>query len=180
MKILASILVLFFCCNLVFAQNCGTTECTYFGNLNDNDYKRELDKLDAVFYGEIVSQSEPIRPEKGFSYRILKVQVLRVWKGVKTSEVDVEFRYYDNDCLKAGESGKLIFYAVSPNHKSPFRMGWCNKYSFKDEKTKRILGEGKVIEKLQSQVEQLLLINKTPECFWSGLWQKIFSFSIKN
>jgi hypothetical protein len=89
MKILFSVLILFFTFNLAFPQDCGTTQCTSFKGLSNTDYKKQLDKFDAVFYGEIISQGEPVQPEKGFPYRLLKVKVLRTWKGIESKEVDI-------------------------------------------------------------------------------------------
>jgi hypothetical protein len=174
MKIFTSIFLLFFSYNLAFPQNCGTTTCTSYKNLNDRKYKENLEKFDAIFEGEIISQSEPIQPEKEFPYRLLKVKVLRVWKGIDKSEADVEFGYYDNDCLQLGESGKLLFYASATENKSVFRTGWCNKYSFDDEQTKRILGEGKVFEEPEPQ--QFNQPTEPQESLWSRIWQKIVSF----
>lgn len=173
-KILISIFVLLFSFSLSFSQNCGTTQCAYFGNLSDKEYKKKLDINDVIFYGEIISQSEILHLENGFPYRKLRVKVLEAWKGVESNEVEIDFSYYDNDCANLGESGEMIFYGYSPTHQSPFNMGWCNKYSFKDEKTRKILGEGKVIE--QTQPSPTPTPTESTEDFWSSLWKKITSF----
>lgn len=170
MKIFASILLLFFSYSFVVA--CGTTECSTNKYLSDEKYKEVLDKkVDAIFYGEIIYQSEILRRENGFPYRKLKVKVLRIWKGIGLIDlkgVDIEFSYFDNDCAMLGESGKRMFYVYSPIHKPPFYTGQCGEGAFDDEKTKRLLGEGQIIEEPQPI--------ETTEGFWARLWKKIVSF----
>ncbi len=176
MKILASILVIFFSYNLAFTQNCGTTTCSTFKYLSDKDYKKQLNKIDAIFYGEIVTQREIMRPEKEFPYRTLKVKVLRVWKGIDTNtkEIEIEFSYFDNDCAEIGAAGNRVFYAWYVKAKRIFLTGQCALSNYDDDKTKSILGEGKVVE--QPQSEPPIEAREKSEGFWSGIWRKIVSF----
>jgi hypothetical protein len=173
MKMKMLMLILILCSSHVVSQNCGTTSCVYLGRLSNVEYEKKLNEVGAIFYGEIISQSEPLYEEKGTPYRILKVKVLRVWKGIETNEVEVKFHYSDKDCLEMGELGKMMFYTSSYiDHEKYLETYWCNKYSFDEKKTKSILGDGKPIE--LSELEQ----SKTekPDSFWTNLWSGILSF----
>src|SRR5689334_7834251 len=115
---------------LTAGQDCGTTSCDAVKNLPDDKYSRKLAIFDAIFEGQIVDQSEPVRPDRGFPFRILTIKVSRVWKGTVPSTIRIVFSYYDEDCLRKGELGKRIFYVNKPKRTGDLPLtGWCLKFA---------------------------------------------------
>jgi hypothetical protein len=174
MKIFTSILVLLFSCNLVFAGDCRATSCTSFRYLTSKEYREKLDKVNSIFYGEVISASDVIQPIGKLPHQNLKIKVSRIWKGIETNEIDVEYGLYDSDCsIKQGD--KRIFYAFYSQDEQKFQTGQCANDNYFDERMKHELGEGKDLEKTTRQVDQLAQSNTVQESFWFSIWKKIVS-----
>ena len=173
MKILASILFVIFSFNSAFAHTCVT-----YSRLSDKEHTEKLQEIDAIFYGEVISIGEPNYNQNEFKYgtHILRIKVLRVWKGIDTDEVSVAYlrAYQPFDKEIGGIGTKKLFYAQKSKDDSNFHVRYCSFTLFDDERMKRELGEEKVIE----EPAPLLLPEQsdTTESFWSGIWQRINSF----
>ncbi len=168
MKILASTLVLLFICNLAFAHSCLT-----WTSLNDEEHKNKLQEQYAIFYGEVISTEEPMKNQDEFKFgsQVVKVKVLRIWKGIETNEISLLYtRAYTNFSEEIGGIGtKKIFYAWKRNDDSNLHIDFCSFTLFDNERMKREFGEGKIIE--ESTIEQ----SQVTESLWSMLWRKIVS-----
>jgi hypothetical protein len=174
-KILALISVLFFSCNSAFAHSCVT-----YSRSSDKEHNRELQKIDAIFCGEVISIGEPLKnkDESKYGSQILKIKVLRVWKGIETNEVSIAYtRAYTTFEKEIGDIGTTkLFYAYRLEDDSKLHIDSCSFTLFDDEKMKREYGDGKVFE--QSQIEQNIREEQTEnaESFWNELWKSITSF----
>lgn len=172
MKILASILVLFFCCNLVLAHSCAT-----YSRTSDEKHSQRLQKIDAIFFGEVIFVSEPMNNQDEFKHgtQKLRIKVLQAWKGVETNDIsDLYTRAYTSFEKEIGGIGtKKVFYAYSRNDDPNLHIDFCSFSAFDDERMKREYGEGKVFE--NPQIQQIQQIENN-ESFWSRVWESIISF----
>ena len=160
--------------------NSAIASCITYARDNDIKHSQELQKIDAIFYGEVISIGERINSKDEFRYgsQILKVKVLRAWKGVETNEVSVAYtRAYTTFEKEIGDIGtRKLFYAYRLEDDFNLHISSCSFTLFDDEKMEREYGAGKVFE--QSRIEQ----NTPPEQaekienFWAKLWKTITSF----
>lgn len=170
-KILFSILILCFTFNVAFAHSCAS-----YSRSDDKEHSQRLKKIDAIFYGEVVSIGETRKNEDEFRYgsQELKIKVLRVWKGIETNETQLLYtRAYTTFEEEIGGIGtKKIFYAYKRADEASLHIDSCSFNAFDDERTKREFGEGKVFEEIQSQKIQ----QEVSQNVWSSIWKAITGF----
>ena len=169
MKIIISILILLFSWSSYFAHNCSS-----YSQKSDEEYSKEMQKFDAIFYGEVVAISEVIDERDAFNARRLEIRVLRSWKGVESERISLLYnRAYTTFEREIGSIGtKKIFYAYKRDNDSNLYVDFCSFSSFDDERIKREYGEGKVLEQPKTEVQT----NRESESFLTIIWQKIISF----
>lgn len=165
-KIITSIFILIFSFNSVFPHSCIT-----FKNLDDKEHAQKLDQVSAIFLGEVISSQEV----EMYVY-IIELQVLRSWKGVKTTRVKIK---YTDPCSYAihgtfQKGARWMIYGYSIKDSELIDINCCNFGLFDDERMKKIYGEGKVIEQPQPSISPTPI--EQTESFWSNLWKKIISF----
>jgi hypothetical protein len=144
-----------------------------FVNFSDKEYKAELKKMDAIFYGEVISISPidgPFQPSRGPKQDI-KVKVLTVWKGVDAPEVTINYNgaYYSFDEEIGGVGTRKIFLAGKAKKSAKLLTGLCLFTSYDSERTRRVLGEGKDVEVLPSPA------SPASQGFASALWKNFVS-----
>jgi len=156
MKILASVLILFFGYSLAFAHSCIT-----YSRLNYKEHSEKLQKVDKFFFGEIISITEV----ENQTY-LIKFKVIRAWKGIESNEITAKFGNPCGIVLFVGE--KRMVYGYNLQNKNIIDVNCCNFDLFDGERMKCEYGEGKSIEEPQPI--------ETTESFWSVIWKKIVSF----
>ena len=164
MKIIASILILLFYYNLAFSHS-----CISYKNANDTIHTNQLNQVKAIFSGEVISAKEISK-----SVYLVELKVLRVWKGIEKDKVTIK---YNDPCSYSNEfifpiGSKMMIYGYSIENSELIDVNCCNLSLFDDERMKKVYGEGKVIEELQTSPTP----TKSAESFWTIIWKKITSF----
>jgi hypothetical protein len=170
---------------LVFTNHLFAHTCTTYKKL-DKEHRRELQKIAAIFYGEVISIDEirSVESEPNYGTQDLRVKVLRSWKGVEVRELSVVYRpaYFSFQKEYGGVGTRKVFYALKSKDSSQLSVEYCSFGLFDDDKMKLEYGDGKGYEELLPvpplENEELLPVpplEKT-ESFLSYLWNKIISF----
>lgn len=162
MKIFASFLLIIFSYNFVFSHTCST-----YKNFDDSIHTKQLNQTDTIFSGEVISAKEI-----SFSVYLVELKVLQIWKGVEKNKVTIK---YSNPCTSDRQfpfatGSKMMIYGYSIKDSEWIDVNCCNLSLFDDERMKKIYGERKIVEALESQQSQ------TVESFWDTIWHKIISF----
>lgn len=160
MKLLACLVVLLFSAAPAFAHSCAT-----YKNLPVEEHRAKLREMNAIFEGEILFVEEIAEQ----SY-LIKLKVLRVWKGDQVSEITIK---YANPCsnLKLGNEmigGRWLIYGLYLDGAEPYlQVNCCS--PFDDDKMKQEFGEGFAIEHPAPQTPA------AEEGFGAWIWRKITS-----
>lgn len=157
MKILASIFILFFGCNLAAACSC--LEPT------DESKAEALKNASVIFYGKVISIDNSSE-EKPFPKIKVKFHVLRAWKGVEKNEIVVTTPSATSAC--GYNFVKNETYTVYANGNPPNTVS-CLMMLVDEKRVREVFGEGQSFE--DSPPPQ----PETAEGFWSWFWRKINS-----
>ncbi|MEJ7849466.1 MAG: hypothetical protein WKF92_15400 [Pyrinomonadaceae bacterium] len=175
MKILVSLLVLFFAFSPGFACSCVNTSVPV------KEHNKYLKNIEAIFDGEVVSVGEKrivVRKyEGGFTLKDtvspVKFKVFRIWKGFDQSEIIVETDV-ESSCrfIPAVGSRYTVYASKGLETDGPLSIGYCSIGKFDDAKMKIEYGEGK----LMNQPTPIPRANEKTENFFSIVWNRIVSF----
>lgn len=162
MKVVASFLLIIFSYNFVFSHTCST-----YKNSDDSIHIQQLNQIDSIFLGEVISAKEI-----SFSVYSVELKVLQIWKGVEKNKVTIK---YSNPCTSDSQfpfaiGSKMMIYGYSIKDSELIDVNCCNLSLFDDERMKKIYGEGKIVEELNSSQTESI------ESFWDNIWRKIKSF----
>jgi hypothetical protein len=172
MKIFGTILLLLFSHNLISACTCQ--------RLDEKARIEALRKMDAVFYGKVVSISEPFTKKwvnsKGKVYYEqpyvkVKFKVFRAWKGVESDTVIVENESGTSSCSLGYKIGQTDYVAADGK---PLSTHLCSRSNIDPEKFNEIFGAEKVFQ--APIAPQSTQENEPAQSFWSKMRSKIFSF----
>lgn len=162
MKILASFLIIIFSYNFVFPHSCLT-----YKNSDDSVHTQKLNQTDAIFSGEVIFVNEI-----SLSVYSVELKVLQIWKGVEKNKVTIK---YSNPCTNNNQfpfeiGSKIMIYGYTIKDSEWIDVNCCNLNLFDDESMKKVYGEGKIFEELNSSQTESI------ESFWDYVWRKIKSF----
>lgn len=157
MKILVSILFLFFGYNLASACSCLTP--------TDESKDEALQNASFIFRGKVVSTSESEK-EQPFRKTEVKFHLQRAWKGVEKNEIVITTPAESAACgfpFKKNET--YLVYA----HGNPANTTSCTMMQVDENRVRETFGDGKSFE------QSTLPPTEKTEGFWARLWRKITS-----
>lgn len=150
--------------------------CVTFERVDDEKYKSELAKIDAIFYGEVVEIGERTIDANvsRFDFQPLQIRILRSWRGPETTNVMVYyFRAYDDFQKEVGLRGTRKLFFARRGEDGTLRVDFCSfETLFGEVRMKTVLGEGKEI------VDTSLPARGEPRSWLKDLWAWITSFFV--
>ena len=167
MKVFFSIIFIFFLFSVSLACSCVV-------NLSDEKQFEYMEKLNAIFYGEVTSIGEKSTNVRGTeTVKPIVFKVLRIWKGIKKQEITIEANAHDSCRVNLEVGQKHLIYAHKLQETDNLNyIDYCSFERFDKEVLEKFYGTGEVVESKDQGLKQ----SEDSKSFLSIIWSKILSF----